>query len=65
MKKVILTCLTLSIVMISLAQNLTKVKDAMSAKKYSEANTMLEEFMKNPKYQKNAELYYLKGKIFS
>jgi tetratricopeptide (TPR) repeat protein len=65
MKKVILTCLTLSIVMISMAQNLTKVKDAMSAKKYSEANTMLEEFMKNPKYQKNAELYYLKGKIFS
>jgi tetratricopeptide (TPR) repeat protein len=51
--------------MISMAQNLTKVKDAMSAKKYSEANTMLEEFMKNPKYQKNAELYYLKGKIFS
>ena len=65
MKKVILTCLTLSIVMISMAQNLTKVKDAMSAKKYSEANTMLEEFLKNPKYQKNAELYYLKGKIFS
>ncbi|MFM1964155.1 MAG: hypothetical protein RLZZ172_3000, partial [Bacteroidota bacterium] len=65
MKKVILTCLTLSIVTISLAQNLTKVKDAMTAKKYNEANTMLEEFMKNPKYQKNAELYYLKGKIFS
>jgi hypothetical protein len=65
MKKVILTCLTLSIFMISLAQNLSKVKDAISAKKYSEANTMLEEFMKNPKYQKNAELYYLKGKLFS
>ena len=65
MKKVILTCLTLSIVMISLAQNLTKVKDAMSAKKYSEANAMIDAFIANPKYEKNVELYYLKAKLHS
>ena len=46
-------------------QNLTKVKEALVAKKYTEANTQLDEFINNPKYQKNAELYYLKGKMYS
>ena len=46
-------------------QNLSKVKEALIAKKYSDANTQLDEFINNPKYQKNAELYYLKGKMFA
>jgi len=46
-------------------QNLTKVKEALVAKKYSDANTQLDEFINNPKYQKNAELYYLKAKMFA
>lgn len=65
MKKAALTCLALASVIFSMAQNLTKVKDAIAAKKFTEANTMLEEFINNPKYQKNAELFFLKGKLFS
>lgn len=45
-------------------QNLTKAKDLLTAKKYAEANTIIEEFLKNPKYQKNAELFFLKGKLY-
>ncbi len=64
MKRTALTGLSLLAIMFSMAQNLTKVKDAITAKKYAEANTQLEEFMNNPKYQKNAELYFLKGKLY-
>lgn len=46
-------------------QNLTKVKEALVAKKYSDANTQLDEFINNPKYQKNGELFYLKAKMYA
>ena len=36
-------------------QNLSKVKEVLIAKKYSDANTQLDEFINNPKYQKNAD----------
>jgi hypothetical protein len=65
MKKALLTCLSLTTVLLSMAQNLTKVKDAIAAKKYSEANAMIDAFIANPKYEKNAELYYLKAKLHS
>lgn len=64
MKRTALTGLSLLAIMFTMAQNLTKVKDAITAKKYTEANTQLDEFMNNPKYQKNAELYFLKGKLY-
>lgn len=51
--------------MIVNGQNLTKVKEALVAKKYSDANTQLDEFINNPKYQKNAELFYLKAKMYA
>jgi hypothetical protein len=65
MKKAILTCLSLTTILFSMAQNLTKVKDAIAAKKYSEANAMIDAFIANPKYEKNVELYYLKAKLHS
>jgi hypothetical protein len=65
MKKALLTCLSLSTILFSMAQNLAKVKDAIAAKKYGEANTMIDAFIANPKYEKNVELYYLKAKLHS
>ncbi|NBO49176.1 MAG: hypothetical protein EBU80_05530 [Chitinophagia bacterium] len=65
MKKILFSVLCLTAVLIAGAQNLTKVKDALVAKKYTDANTQLDEFINNPKYQKNAELYYLKAKMYS
>ncbi len=65
MKKALLTCLSLTTILFSMAQNLTKVKDAIAAKKYNEANTMIDAFIANPKYEKNVELYYLKAKLHS
>jgi len=65
MKKALLTCLSLTTILFAMAQNLTKVKDAIAAKKYSEANAMIDAFIANPKYEKNVELYYLKAKLHS
>ena len=65
MKKALLTCLSLTTILFSMAQNLTKVKDAIAAKKYGEANAMIDAFIANPKYEKNVELYYLKAKLHS
>jgi hypothetical protein len=65
MKRILLTFMAAIALVTVNAQNLTKVKDAISAKKYNEANSMLDEFINNPKYQKNTELYYLKAKVNS
>ena len=65
MKKALLTCLSLTTILFSMAQNLAKVKDAIAAKKYGEANAMIDAFIANPKYEKNVELYYLKAKLHS
>ena len=46
-------------------QNLNKIKESIAANKLTEAKTAIETFLNNPKYQKNPELYYLKGKVFS
>jgi hypothetical protein len=64
MKRTALTVLSLLAITFTMAQNLTKVKDAITAKKYAEAKTQLDEFINNPKYQKNPELFYLKGKLY-
>jgi hypothetical protein len=65
MKKILFSVFSLFALLMANSQNLTKVKDAITAKKYAEANTQLDEMINNPKYQKNADLFYLKGKIFS
>lgn len=65
MKKTLLIFLSSIVVSLTFAQKLDKVKDAINAKKYDEAKNLLEEFINNPKYQSNLELYYLKGKLYS
>lgn len=65
MKKILFSVFSLFALLMANGQNLTKVKDAITAKKYAEANTQLDEMINNPKYQKNADLYYLKGKVYS
>ncbi len=65
MKKILFSVFSLFALLMANGQNLTKVKDAITAKKYAEANTQLDEMISNPKFQKNADLFYLKGKIFS
>jgi hypothetical protein len=65
MKKILFSVFSLFALLMANGQNLTKVKDAITAKKYAEANTQLDEMINNPKYQKNADLFYLKGKVFS
>ena len=65
MKKILFSVFSLIALISANGQNLTKVKDALTAKKYADANTQLDEFINNPKYQKNAELYYLKGKMYA
>lgn len=65
MKRFIVIMLASLITFNTQAQNLSKVKDAIVAKKYKDANVMIDEFLKNPKYQKNVELFYLKAKSLS
>jgi hypothetical protein len=65
MKKILFSVFSLFAILMTNGQNLTKVKEAITAKKYAEANTQLDEFINNPKYQKNAELYFIKAKMYS
>ena len=60
MKKILFSVFSLFALLMANGQNLTKVKDAITAKKYAEANTQLDEMINNPKYKKNADLFYLK-----
>lgn len=65
MKRIIFTLLAATGLMTVSGQNLNKIKESIAANKTSEAKTAIETFLNNPKYQKNPELYYLKGKVLS
>jgi hypothetical protein len=65
MKRIIFTLLAATGLMTVSGQNLNKIKESITANKFSEAKTAIETFLNNPKYQKNPELYYLKGKVLS
>lgn len=65
MKRILLSVLSLVLVLSAGAQNLTKLKDAITAKKYAEASTTIEALLTAPKNQKNTEIYYLKAKLLS
>ena len=65
MKRIIFTLLAATGLMSVSGQNLNKIKESITANKFSEAKTAIETFLNNPKYQKNPELYYLKGKVLS
>ena len=65
MKRIIFTLLAATGLMTVSGQNLNKIKESIAANKLTEAKAAIETFLNNPKYQKNPELYYLKGKVFS
>ncbi len=65
MKRIIFTLLAATGLMTVSGQNLNKIKESITTSKFSEAKTAIETFLNNPKYQKNPELYYLKGKVLS
>jgi hypothetical protein len=65
MKRILLTFMA-AIALVSVnAQNLNKIKDALTANKLGEAKTAIEALLASPKNQKNPEIYYLKGKVLS
>jgi hypothetical protein len=65
MKRILLSLLSFVLFLHVGAQNLTKLKEAITAKKYAEANTIIETLLAAPKNQKNTEIYYLKAKLLS
>jgi hypothetical protein len=65
MRRILFTFLAVLGLMTANAQNLNKIKDALAAKKLTEAKGMVETFLASPKNQKNPELLYLKGKVLS
>lgn len=65
MKRILLSLFTLVLFVEAGAQNLNKLKDAITAKKYADANTIIGTLLSAPKNQKNPEIYYLKAKLLS
>ncbi|WP_336514336.1 hypothetical protein [Pollutibacter soli] len=47
------------------AQDLKKIKESLTKNQLTEAKTDIEKFLAVPKNQKNAEAYYVKGKVYS
>jgi len=47
------------------AQDLKKIKESLSANSLADAKTNIDKFLEVPKNQKNAEAWYLKGKIYA
>lgn len=65
MKKSILVIIAAILVQGLVAQDVKKVKDALTNNKLQEAKTLIDQILANPKNQKNAEAWYLKGKTYS
>lgn len=65
MKKSLLVFFSAILVQGIIAQDVKKVKDALASNKLPEAKTMIDQMLANPKNQKNAEAWYLKGKTYS
>ncbi len=65
MKKVLLFMLVAFLTQATMAQDVKKVKDLLAANKLPEAKTMIDQMIANPKNQKNAEVWYVKGKTYS
>ncbi|MFT3934735.1 MAG: hypothetical protein QM726_14015 [Chitinophagaceae bacterium] len=65
MKKVLLTTLLAVAGLGMMAQKVDKAKDLLAKNKLAEAKTEIDGVLADPKNQKNAEAYYLKGKIYS
>lgn len=65
MKKALFIILLAVIHQVSIAQDVKKVKEQLAANNITGAKTMIDQMLANPKNQKNAEAWYLKGKTYS
>ena len=65
MKKALFIILFAVIQQVSVAQDVKKVKEQLAANNITGAKTMIDQMLANPKNQKNAEAWYLKGKTYS
>lgn len=65
MKKALFVILLAVMHQVTLAQDVKKVKEQLAANNLSGAKTMIDQMLANPKNQKNAEAWYLKGKTYS
>jgi hypothetical protein len=65
MKSVLLTTILAFAVSGILAQDIKKTKEFISANAWDKAKTSVDQTLANPKNQKNAEAWYLKGKVYS
>ncbi len=65
MKKVLLTTLLAIAGLGMIAQKLDKAKDLLTKNKLAEAKTEIDGAIADPKNQKNAEVYFIKGKVYS
>jgi hypothetical protein len=65
MKKSLLVFFSVILMQGIIAQDVKKVKEALANNKVPEAKTMIDQMLANPKNQKNAEAWYLKGKTYS
>ncbi|MFN5480440.1 MAG: hypothetical protein ACK48G_10745 [Chitinophagaceae bacterium] len=65
MRKLLLTLVAAVTIFFVNGQNLTKIKDAITANKLNDAKTQIDALLAQPKNQKNPEIVYLKGKVLS
>ncbi len=65
MKRVLLTTILAIAVSGIFAQDIKKTKEFVTANAWDKAKSSIDQTLANPKNQKNAEAWYLKGKIYS
>ena len=65
MKSVLLTTILAFAVSGVFAQDIKKTKEFITANAWDKAKTSIDQTLANPKNQKNAEAWYLKGKVYS
>lgn len=65
MKKVLPVLFLAMLHVAGIGQDVKKVKALLDQKKLGEAKTMIDQMIANPKNQKNAEVWYMKGKTYS
>jgi hypothetical protein len=65
MKRVLLTTILAIAVSGIFAQDIKKTKEFITANAWDKAKSSIDQTLANPKNQKNAEAWYLKGKVYS
>lgn len=65
MKSVLITTIMAFVVSCIFAQDIKKTKEFITANAWDKAKTSVDQTLANPKNQKSAEAWYLKGKVYS